>query len=156
MFICGTLPHHLLNKFFISLKKWEPWQQVVMEERLSQRRRCTAHWCFECGLVGWILVDCKQNVVMQNRIIIQQSTSLSCWLRKEEKNGEESRREKEKKRRKQLLLTEMQLNRLSLSKTHMYFFIIFLLRRCCSFCQELFFVSFFLVPLGNIAHNFKS
>jgi len=45
--------------------------------------------------------------------------------KRRKKNGEESRREKEKKRRKQLLLTEMQLNRLSLAKTHMYFFFIF-------------------------------
>jgi hypothetical protein len=58
----------------------------------------------------------------------------------------------EMNRRKQLLLTELQLNLLSLAKTHVFF----LQRRCCCFFLKSFFVSFFSVPLGNIAHNFKS
>jgi hypothetical protein len=45
----------------------------------------------------------------------------------------------EMNRRKQLLLTELQLNLLSLAKTHVFF----LQRRCCCFFLKSFFVSFF-------------
>jgi hypothetical protein len=58
-------------------------------------------------------------------------------------------------RRKQLLLTELQLNLLSLAKTHMYFFI-YGDAAALFFLRAFFCLIFFSVPHGSIAHNFKS
>ena len=73
-YICGiyveSLPHHLLNKFFLLLKGQEPGQQISGEKTIVLEMSYAARDAL--GGAGWDVSSLQsETLVMQNRIIIQ-------------------------------------------------------------------------------------
>ena len=65
-----SLPHHLLNKFFLFLQEQEPGSNLQWKSDCSRDDGATAHDAL--GGAGWDVMSLQsETLVMQNRIIIQ-------------------------------------------------------------------------------------
>ena len=65
-----SLPHHLLNKFFLFLQEQEPGSNLQWKSDCSRDDGATAHDAL--GGAGWDVTSLQsETLVMQNRIIIQ-------------------------------------------------------------------------------------